>query len=359
MTTLISFNNEMVLLGRQLRRVTQGELASAINITQGHLSKIEHGLTEPSEAVIEQISKELNLPRGFFFRKGRIYGLPISIQYRKKATAGQHSLDYINALFNTHVLNLTALLTSVELKNEFEIPKLDIYEYKGNIEKIADSVRRNWLLPKGPIKNLTESLEQAGCIVIWCDLSNIPVYGLSFVPGKHPCIFLNKNQPADKMRFTLAHELGHLVMHSVPNSEMEKEADQFASAFLMPFDDIRKDLIGRVSLPRIASLKPLWRVSMQSLLVRAKAIGVISETQSRYLWQQISSLGLRMHEPPELDFDYEAPTLLESIFKIHMDNLGYSIDEIADMIKLHKSDLLNMYPFLEKKKGHLRLINNN
>ena len=255
---------------------------------------------------------------------------------------------------NTHVLNLNELLTSVELKNEYKIPTLDPFDFKGDLEKIAEFVRGNWQLPKGPIRNLTETLEQAGCVVIWCDFKNIPC-GLSFTAGKTPCIFVNKHQPSDRMRFTLAHELGHIVMHSTPSPDMELEADRFASAFLMPRNDIKNDFMGRITLQSLAALKPIWRVSIQSLLMRAKTIGALSDTQSRYLWQQLSSMGLRTHEPPELDFPHEEPSLLTSIFKIHLEHYGFSIEDIAKTVALHEFDLMSMYPFLNKQLG-LRLV---
>ena len=91
---------------------------------------------------------------------------------------------------------------------------------------------------------------------------------------------MNRNQPADRQRFSLGHELGHIVMHRVPSPTMEDEANAFASALLMPTQEVRPYLSGRLTIQKLASLKPVWRVSMQALLYRARAIGTITANQS-------------------------------------------------------------------------------
>lgn len=94
--------------------------------------------------------------------------------------------------------------------------------------------------------------------------------GLSYkVAGLPPLIFINKNQPVDRYRFTLAHELGHLVMHRAPTPTMEDEANAFAAELLMPASDIYNDL-RNISIEKAAALKPFWRTSMAALFYRAK-----------------------------------------------------------------------------------------
>src|SRR5260221_2966706 len=123
------------------------------------------------------------------------------------------------------------------------------------------------------------------------------------VPGQPPLVLLNGQHPADRMRFTLAHELGHLVMHRFPTAEMEEEANEFASALLMPATDIKEAFAGRrISLELLAALKPEWKVAMQALLMRAKSLGYVDSNQNRYLWQRIIARGWRLREPPELEF---------------------------------------------------------
>ncbi len=348
---VLQFNSKILLVARQARRLSQLELSELTGIDQGLLSKIENGLREPTEDVVTRISEKLGFPQGFFYQSGRIYGLPVSVHasHRKRCSVGMRQLDYIHAELNIRLWNLKKLLQSVELlPPELPMPYLDIDDYKGDIDKIADLVRKTWLLPRGPIENLTECLERAGCVVFWCDFDNIAIDGVT-IASFHDmpiCIFLNKDRPADRMRFTLAHELGHIVMHKIPHPEMEEQADHFASAFLMPYSDIREQfgMIGnRITLPNLAYLKPIWRVAMQALLMRAKSTGIISKNQSEYLWKQISIAKIRLHEPPELDFPHEEPTNLKTVLNLHIEELGYSVSELAEAVYLNESEFRQKY----------------
>jgi len=359
------FNNKILLVARQARNLSQKELSELTGIDQSLLSKIEIGLREPTEDVIVRLSDKLKFPKKFFFQSGRIYGLPVSVHgHRKRASVTMRQLDYIHAELNIRIWNLKTLLQSVELSSpELAMPYLDVDEYHGDIEKIADLVRKTWLLPRGPIDNITECLERAGCVIFWCDFDNIAVDGVTINAFQDIpiCIFLNKNRPADRMRFTLAHELGHLVMHKIPHPKMEEQADHFASSFLMPYYDIKEqfEMIGnRITLPNLAYLKPIWRVAMQALLMRAKNTDIISRNQSEYLWKQISIAKIRLQEPPELDFPHEEPSTLKSVLNLHFNELGYSISEMAKAIYLDESEFCEKYHINQNpsRKKHLRVL---
>ena len=108
---------------------------------------------------------------------------------------------------------------------------------------------KTWLVPDGPISNLTASCERAGIIVVWCDF-DAPIDEITMrVRDLPPCIFLNGGATADRMRFSLAHELGHIIMHRIPTDEMEDEANRFAGEFLVPEKLLTNQVIGnRVTL---------------------------------------------------------------------------------------------------------------
>jgi len=168
---------------------------------------------------------------------------------------------------------LTSTLMSTRTRNEW-----------------LDSLRAYWEIPSGPIDNLTDLVEQAGVIVVHSSLGESVVSGVTFaVSGLPPLVVLNEEQPADRLRFTLAHELGHLVMHKFPTPNMEDEANAFAGALLMPANDIRPYFAGRrIDFLLLAALKLEWKVAMQSLLMRARSLGMVTPKQERYLWQQLS-----------------------------------------------------------------------
>ena len=202
-------------------------------------------------------------------------------------------------------------------------------------------------------------MERAGCIVLPCEFESIGVYGLPLQPpGLPTCIFLNNAMPGDRQRFTLAHELGHAIMHRIPSADMEREADIFASELLMPAQDIRGDLMHGVNLPRLAALKPIWRVSMGALLMRAKALGCITDMQSTYLWRQMSAAGYRKKEPLEVEFAPEQATAFSDILRAHADDLGYTMADFEAMLHVHAAELNAMYG-IEKQPGapKLRLLN--
>ena len=226
-------------------------------------------------------------------------------------------------------MHLRRFFDGVDFQPTSDLPVLDVEQY-GTPEKIASTVRAHWGIPSGPIKNLTQWIERAGVIIGFSKFGGASVSGVTFkVPGKAPLILLNALYPADRMRFTLAHELGHLIMHRFPTATMEEEANQFASTLLMPTSDIRAAFVGRkVTLELLAALKPEWKVAMQALLMRATSLGFITGNQPRYLWQQISSRGWRTHEPAELDFAREVPKVMTSIINSHILELGYSLKQL-------------------------------
>src|SRR5262249_55238758 len=135
-----------------------------------------------------------------------------------------------------------------------------------------------------------------------------------------------------------------LVMHRFPSSTMEQDADAFASALLMPAADIRAAFLGRrVDLALLAALKPEWKVAMQALLMRATTLGFVTRNQAHYLWKQINARRLRLREPPELDFEPEKPTVIETMISVHTGALGYSSEELAQLLNIHEDALREFY----------------
>lgn len=351
------FNNELMRLARQARNMSQSELSLKANVSQAMISKIENDTIKPTEEIVHKIALATQFPVAYFYENDRVYGLPASIQYRKKASVGKKAMEQIEAQVNLRVFHSKRLMKSIELDEDLPLPVFDVDEYNGDIEKIADLVRRTWLIPRGPLKNLIDYVERAGCLVFLCDFEELGIDGITLkTHGFMPCIFLNKHSPADRQRFTLAHELGHLVMHKTPSQTMEEEADLFASHLLIPSQDIRGYFIGRVTIVKLAALKPIWKVSMGSLLFAADRVGAITPMQKRYLWTEMSKLGYRTHEPPELDFAPEIPVTLNEAFRLHVEDLDYGIEELSIALRASVNDLISMYPLPKKKKAALKLI---
>lgn len=356
------FNGEMFRLGRQLRGLTQREFAEAIGAEASTLSRIENAVIQASADIAERAATKLGLPLAFFRQSERPYGLPLSVHpmWRSKAAVSQHSLDQALAELNLRIMHVRRLIRSVEYEPVLDLPEMDLSEHGGDPEKVAATLRRLWLMPAGPVHDLVGWVERAGCFVMQTDLPDAAMSGVTLrVPDMRPCIFLNKSMPSDRTRHTLAHELGHLIMHRFPSENMEREANTFAAAFLMPAHDIRPYFAGKkIDLKLLAALKPEWRVAMQSLLYRAATLGYIQGNQERYLWQQFSMKKMRTREPPELDLAPESPTLVRKLFSLHLEQLGYSMGDLACIAALHEAEVVSMYGLGERapKRPLLRIV---
>jgi Zn-dependent peptidase ImmA (M78 family) len=336
----------MLRLARQRLGFTQKVAAARLGIVQPVLSRFENGVSEPDDALLIRAAQVYLVPVDFFQIREPVYGPPVSVHAmtRAKSDVTAHELDLITAELNIRLMHLARFLEGVDFNSTADIPSLDVERY-GSPEKIAATVRAHWSIPSGPIKNFVQLLERAGIIIGFSKFGGASVSGVTFrVSGRPPLVLLNSSHPADRMRFTLAHELGHLVMHRFPTEDMESEANAFASAILMPAADIRPAFQGRrITLELLAALKPEWKVAMQALLMRATALKFVAPNQARYLWQQVSARGWKLKEPAEFDFPAEVPKVLPSIVKAHLSELGYSMSELTKLVRIHESEFIEMY----------------
>lgn len=356
-----TFNPGMLQVARQLRGKSQEELAKDAGVSQAKLSKIENGLIQPDETVAKNLAGALTLPLSFFAQSERVYGLPLSVHqfFRKRASAGTRVLDQLQAELNLRIMHVRRIMQAVDLHAEYELPSLDLEDFDDSPTAVADAVRRAWLVPSGPIPSLVDVIERAGCIVVPSHFKSGAVDGVSLrVPGLPGLIFINASQPVDRQRFSLAHELGHLVMHRQPTPRLEDEADEFAAAFLMPRKDIAGELSGPLTLERLAFLKPIWRSSMGSLLYRAKTLGLISENQSQYLWRQMSMSGYRKVEPVEISAEPDRPKLLNTMLQYHLQTLGYTIEDLSKALHVLPTELPQLYAVADsaQPRQHLRIV---
>jgi len=358
----MSTRGNLLRLARHLRGFTQKKSAERLGIAQAVYSRMENDLVEIDDTTVTKASTVFDLPARFFELKDSVYGPPVSVHtmLRGNSQVTARDVDMITAELNLRLIHLRRFLENVDLNQTLEIPKLDIEQYDSPAD-IADIVRRHWQIPSGPIKNLTRFLERAGVIIGYSDFGGAGVSGVTFsAPGQPPLILLNSGHPADRVRFTLAHELGHLVMHRFPTPEMENEANEFASVFLFPRQDLRAALRGRkVNLVLLAALKPEWKMSVQGILYAAQREKIITPNQARYLWTQISSKGWKTNEPPSLDFEHDSPTVLPTIIKAMFDDLGFKKSEVLQLARVHEPEFDRLYAFEKDSptRPRLRIIN--
>jgi Zn-dependent peptidase ImmA (M78 family)/transcriptional regulator with XRE-family HTH domain len=332
-------NPEMIRLARLAEGWTQGKAAEALGIKQPTYSKIENGVVALTDDHLDQLAQQLRYPRSFFLQPDRIWGTA-SPHHRRRKSVTPTRLQEIEAQLNVVRLQVRRLVQSVEIVPPFDVPNIDL-DVAGDAYEAARAVRRHWRMPLGPVPSVMRVLEDAGVIVLEAALPEkldaISVWG----PGESPVILLNDNFPVDRKRQTLAHELGHLVLHTVDATEdPEGEADAFAREFLMPSHEIRPEL-KRLQLRQLPDLKHRWKCSMRNLVYHARELGEVSRDQARYMFMRLNQLYGAKREP--IPLPPEPPTLLGELLERHLKDLDYTVEELASAVNATPGRFREMY----------------
>lgn len=347
---MAGFNHHMLGLARDSCGMTQAECAVKLGIGQGTLSKYEAGLLTPPDETIDDFVRTVGrYTRKFFFQPEQMYGFP-PFHFRKRKKLGMKALSRIVAEMNVRRMHVKRLCLSCPKQVASFIPEIDLDEYQGSskktptIEDLARHIRELWGVPSGPIENMVELVERNGGIVIACDFETDLLDAMSQrIDGMPVIFFINANAPADRIRHTLAHELGHMLLHTLSLREddaMEHEADAFAGAFLLPTDEIRPQL-KRFDLRQLANLKGYWKVSMAALAVRADTLKLITPYQAKTFWMEMGRLGYRKREPNEPPA--EVPQQLARMVLFHQRELGYTRSDMAALLDLMPDEFDRLY----------------
>ena len=352
----MKLNPEMAILAREYQGLTQAELAERSGLTQSRIARIEAGIgAELDDGELTRLSEALGFQKAFFSLNEHRYGYGTSAVFTRsrKLNAGENKR--LSGLVNVHRIQIKRMLDHVDVSSSRVLPRLSLDDYHSPAG-VASALREAWKLPLGPVRNLTKLIEGAGIIVAECDFLDIPMDATSIALGDMPpVIFVNKNVPGDRWRFTLAHELAHLVMHDIPKPNMEDEADEFAAEFLVPSSEVAPDLtrMRADKLDTYATLKPYWGVSMAALIMKAKTLGKISVEQARNLFMQMSKLHIRKNEPNPIQRE---PTNLHPMMVNYFRNeLKFTEEEFANVLLLNPDRLKVSYG-ASAEKPRLRVV---
>jgi len=287
---------EALITVRRARGMTQVELAERAGVTQAALSRYEADLRSPDDEVVAALAQALGVTPEFLRGAGRLRGaMAVDAHMRRRATAKATVWRQLEARLNAYRMHAGQLFEEITLRSEQTVPRFDPIDVPA--ADAARMVRMQWQMPIGPVRGLVRWLEAAGCLVIMEDFGTARVDGMSQWVDGLPVMLINERTPTDRLRLTLAHELGHLCLHSLEITEqIEQGANEFASEFLMPTQAIRAQL-RNLTLGRLHDLKREWGVSMQALIEKAHSLGLLSASARTNLYKTISARGWRTREP--------------------------------------------------------------
>lgn len=369
------FNGEKLRTARTYRSMTLAELGELIDLSKQTLSLYENNNGNPDFETIIKLSKVLKFPTNYFtqessnnIKSGSTYFRSLRTTTKKSRAAEITRVEFIGKLYEA-------------LYNYIDFPELNlptIYHDDENliddyIEKIALELRNYWKLGSEPIKNLQHVLELNGLIVTGVNVPdrNIDAYSqIINIDDYETYIIVLATGKKGKARinFDMAHELGHILLHpwtedieTLSNEEFkerERQANKFASSFLLPRDTFLADCRKYpTELEYYRKLKNDWEVSIQAMIFRANDLDVISNNQYQYLMRQVSSRGWRKKEPG--DYPY---TLNENIFKMAIKLLLDNDYSKEDVVNLFNESSVNLFSdeieeLLNLPEGYLKIEN--
>lgn len=340
----------MITLAREARGWTQKDLAAACGLTQGHLSKLESGLVDVGPGVLEQLAGALGCPVALLEYTAPVRGIEVTcLHHRRKAsTMGATTKKRIEALAQLTRISVDGLLNGIDLANVRELHRASGMA-EVNPEAAAADTRVALGVSSGPVENLMRAVEAAGVIVVQRTLGTASQDAVTTWPaGSPPMMMVNTGLAADRLRFTVAHELGHLVLHAVPGDDQESEADRFASSFLAPADQIRPELVGLQTneMSRLMKMKVKWGMSIAALIRRARDLDEIDDNRYREFQIKLSRLGWRTVEPGAAMA--EAPTLLSRVINLRRNQQGLSSSELAALAIMSEEAFRRYYLHVAK-----------
>ncbi len=325
-----SMNGDRVLQAREIRRLTQAELAEKVGVSQPIIARVEQGLLVVSDAVLERIALVTGFPLDFFDKEPPVQ-FPIgSLLYRKNSTLRSPDKAWLRQVAEV-TYEIHSNLSRRVKRMPTSFPKLDD-EDTVSVSRLLRSALG--YAPDTPIRSLIYRLESSGVLCIAIPGAHIDGFdAFSMWIDRRPVLVLNADRPPDRVRWTAAHEAIHLVMHHSLRGSVavaEREASHAGSEFLMPTESMLKEITPPVTLSNLAELKQRWGVSIQALARRAHELGIIAEHQYKYLNIKIRELGWRKEEPGSASLAMEKPRVLRKLVEMFY---GSDFKRLADEMK--------------------------
>ncbi|EDU37896.1 DNA-binding helix-turn-helix protein [Clostridium sporogenes ATCC 15579] len=367
-----AFNGERLKAARIYRGLTVAELAEKLELQRQTVSMYENNkLNNPELVTIAKMSTVLGFPKKFFLendkigiKNGSTYFralLTTSKKYRNEQT---QKVDFIIKLFrylNDYI--------------EFPVTNLPPGNYS-NPEEAAIVLRKFWNLGDKPIDNIIYLVEQNGIIVTMFETNTDDIDAFSQLVNVDKLetylIGCSKNKgTAARIHFDVAHELGHILLHEWSEDietlnkdefkEKEKEANAFASAFLLPKDAFIKDVgVYADNLAFYIELKKKWKVSISAMIRRSYNLGLIDSNSYQQLMRTMQKKGIKKSEPLDDKLFTAQPSLLRTSVQMLLEQGVLTpkefIDELSQdySLSLESSEIEKL---LDLPKDTLKVVN--
>jgi len=331
------FDPARLKLARQLQAITRAEVARRAEISAAAVSQLEAGAHGPRPATLARLALALAVPVGFFASTGQATLLPAVSDsfFRSLRRTTQRDRERAAAHAGlaaelARVIERSVLLPGVASADDLA---LDLSDPPGASEEAAIEIRKRWNLPDEPVDNVVRVLERHGILVVRSQLASANVDAFSWAEGARPIVVLGRDKNVyERSRLDAAHELAHVLLHRADpepaSPPLERQAQRFAGALLVPREHLREEWPpGRIDWGHIQRLRMRWGVSMAALLYRAKDLELLSHPACVNAMKYMSRRGWRTREPgPQRPV--EEPILLAEALALLEDN-GIDFDELV------------------------------
>ena len=333
-----NFNPARFSLARRRRGLTKTALAEKVGVSTRMIAGYESGEHEPHDRTATKLADVLKFPMEFFYRPD-LDEPPID-------ACSFRSLTTLHARQRDQAIGAGALALALSdwIDARFTLPEPNIPQYRVvDPETAAMAVRSEWGLGERPVRNMIHLLEAHGIRVFSLTEECRALDAFSFWRGGHlPYAFLNTMKSAERSRMDAAHELGHLALHrkeTAHGRDLEREADLFASAFLMPRGSVLAEAPRGGRLDQLIQAKLRWNVSVAGLVYRMHRLGLLSDWQYHSLFVEIGRKSYRTNEPN--GSQPETSQVLTKVFKT-MREEGQTMSDIAGELAITSEELSNL-----------------
>lgn len=336
---------ERVRAARRMAGLSQEELAARMGVTKQSISKYEKDIMRPqSSTTLISAAQALQVPVDYFFRE--TLPEPLRVRYRKRASMPVKSLLGITERVSDSLERYLELEELLGIKSEFSAPARHTGLRTADAALFsARELRKDWGVGETiPVPSVSQLLEDRGIRLV--AVSGFKDFdGLSGFCGDEPFIAIDERRPKDRLRFTMLHELAHILFWADghrDDKDDERHCQLFASEFLLPAAALRSELAERarrvISPPELLQIKEKYGISMQAILYRSHLLGLLSDAGYDAALRDFGTRGWRKNEPGEFP-GTERPLRFERLLFRAIAEDAISLSKAASLSMLSLDDL--------------------